>query len=66
LDKKSRHYNTIGQEIKTLVNEVEQAGHYKMVWYGKDMFGRKVGTGIYLYQLKADNFFAVKKMVMIQ
>lgn len=59
-------YNTIGQEIRTLVTENKDAGFYKILWDGRDNSGKKVGTGIYLYQLKAGEFFDVKKMVMIQ
>ena len=61
-----RIYNTIGQEIKTLVEEEKDAGFYKILWDGTDNSGKKVGTGIYLYQLKAGDFHDVKKMLMIQ
>lgn len=59
-------YNTVGQEIKTLIDEKREAGFYQISWDGKDNSGKKVGTGIYIYQLKAEEFVAVKKMVMIQ
>lgn len=58
-------YNTLGQEIKTLVNENKGPGRYNISWDGTDNKGRKVGTGIYLYQLKAAHFQDVKKMLMI-
>ncbi len=59
-------YNTVGQEVKTLVNEKRDAGFYQISWDGIDNLGNKVGSGIYLYQLKAEEFIASKKMVMIQ
>jgi len=59
-------YNTVGQEVKTLINEKRNAGSYQIIWDGKDNSGQNVGTGIYIYQLKADEFVAVRKMVMIQ
>ena len=59
-------YNTIGQSIRTLYDGQQNAGVYELIWDGKDNSGRKVGSGIYLYQLKVDDFVSVKKMVMIQ
>ncbi|HEX9974157.1 MAG TPA: FlgD immunoglobulin-like domain containing protein, partial [bacterium] len=59
-------YNPLGQEIRTLVDEQRSAGYHEIKWDGKDNSSTKVGTGIYIYQLKADDFVAVKKMIMIQ
>jgi len=59
-------FNTIGQEIRTLFDGERNAGYHQIIWDGKDNLGRKVGTGIYLYQLKSHDFIAVKKMIMIQ
>ncbi len=59
-------FNTVGQEIRTLIDEKIDAGYHQISWDGKDNSGKKVGTGIYIYQLKADEFVAVRKMVMIQ
>lgn len=59
-------YNTIGQEIRTLIDGEQQAGYHQITWDGKDNSGKPVGTGIYLYQLKAENFWAIRKMMLIQ
>ncbi len=59
-------YNTLGQEIRTLIHGEQQAGYHQIVWDGRDNSGQKVGTGIYLYQMRAGEFGALKKMVLIQ
>lgn len=59
-------FNTVGQEVKTLVTEKRSAGYHQVSWDGKDNSGKKAGTGIYIYQLQAEDFVAARKMVMFQ
>ncbi len=59
-------YNLKGQEIKTLVDEFHEAGLKSVVWNGSDDQGRKVASGIYVYQLTAGQFSMTKKMLLLQ
>lgn len=59
-------FNTLGQEIRTLINENRSAGYHQVIWDGKDNLGRMVSTGTYLYQMKTEDFIDVKKMILIQ
>lgn len=59
-------YNTLGQEIRTMFDGEQPAGFYQFRWDGYDHLGFKVGSGIYICQLKTDRDVAVKKMVVIQ
>ncbi|MGE5498474.1 MAG: FlgD immunoglobulin-like domain containing protein [Syntrophothermus sp.] len=60
-------YNSLGQEIARLINGSSQnSGRYSVTWNGKDSFGRSVSSGIYFYQLKANNTLITKKMQMIK
>ncbi|MFZ4621871.1 MAG: FlgD immunoglobulin-like domain containing protein, partial [Bacteroidota bacterium] len=64
-------YNMLGQVVRTLVNEVQSAGYYSMVWNGSDESDRKVSTGVYIYRIEAygpqnKRFTEVKKMLMIK
>ncbi len=55
-------YNSLGQEVKTLVNESQKAGvQYTAVWDGTDRNGKVVSSGVYYYKLKTDSGFEVKK-----
>jgi len=54
-------YNVAGQEIKTLVNEGQEAGYHECVWDGKD-----VASGIYFYRLQAGDFVQTRKMVVLK
>jgi sugar lactone lactonase YvrE len=49
-------YDVLGNEIATLVNEEKPAGEYEV-----EFDGSVLTSGIYFYQLAANNFFASKK-----
>lgn len=59
-------YNVTGQKIRTIVSEEKQPGTYSVKWDGRNDFGRKVSSGIYLYRLQADNFIDTKKMILLK
>lgn len=59
-------FNLIGQKIATLRSEWMVAGRHRVTWNGRDDLGRELSSGVYLYVLKADRFFAQKKMVLLQ
>ena len=59
-------YNILGRRVRTLLNEEKLPGHYKVTWDGKDEKGNEVGSGVYLYKLKAGEYEQVKKMVLLK
>jgi len=59
-------FDVLGKEIKSLVNEIKDAGTYKVTWDGTNNNGKTVSTGIYYYMLKSNNFVDVKKMVLLK
>jgi len=63
-------FNLMGQHVKTLVNEKQTAGKYKVFWNGKDEQGIEVTSGVYFYRLNIEdkdfiNTFT-RKMVKLQ
>jgi hypothetical protein len=56
-----RVYTILGQEVTTLVDEVQQAGQKSVRW---DAGG--VAGGIYLYRLKAGGFSETREMLLIR
>ncbi len=61
-----RIYNTLGQEIRTLLDSEYSAGSHNVGWDGKDNHSRPVASGIYLYKLQAGGFSQVRKMSLIR
>ena len=54
-------FNTLGEELETLVNEEKSAGSYEIIWTSKQL-----PSGVYLYQLKAGNYINTKKMILLK
>jgi hypothetical protein len=59
-------YNTLGQLVKTLVDDYKTTGEYSVVWDGKDNFGQAVPSGNYFYQIKMGEFISAKKMILLK
>jgi len=58
-------YNTLGQEVATLVNASKKVGYHQILWNGRQADGKAVASGIYFYKLKAGNFVKIKKMLIM-
>ncbi len=54
-------YDILGNKIKTLVNDVKQPGRYEISW---DASG--VSSGVYIYQLRVNEFITSKKMILLK
>jgi len=61
-----RIFNTLGQEIRTLVDSPYAAGFHSVRWDAKDNKGNAVSSGIYLYQLQAGRFSQIRKMTLLR
>ncbi len=59
-------YNTMGQEIVRLVDRLMPAGTHEVRWNGCTSDGAKVPSGMYLYQFRAGDFSATKKMILME
>jgi membrane-bound inhibitor of C-type lysozyme len=59
-------FNLRGELVKTLVDGTRAANRYQVVWNGENESGAKVAAGIYLYQLKTDNYSQIKRMIFIK
>ena len=59
-------YNILGQEVRRLVDEPKEPGHYKTTWDGKDNFGKELTSGVYFYRLKAGSFVKTKKLMLLK
>jgi hypothetical protein len=60
-------FNINGQLINTLKSEKGQKGkEYSVIWDAKNLFGHKVPSGLYLYQLETAGGSLSKKMLLIK
>ncbi|MBN1153339.1 T9SS type A sorting domain-containing protein [candidate division KSB1 bacterium] len=59
-------YNSVGHQIRSLVNQHHSAGKYAARWNGKDDLGNDTPSGVYLYHIKTNKFSDSKKMLLIK
>ncbi len=59
-------FNTRGEEVRSLVDELKNAGVHTVTWDGRDNFGNKVSSGVYVYRLEAGQFTCTRKMAMLK
>ncbi|MEO8167680.1 MAG: FlgD immunoglobulin-like domain containing protein, partial [bacterium] len=58
--------NILGEVVATLSAGRQETGYHKVVWDGVDRRGTNAATGVYLLRMKAGNFTAVQKMLLIR
>ncbi len=54
-------YNILGQEVQTLVNEVQNAGMHQVVFDAS-----RIASGMYFYRVSAGNNVTTKKMMLVK
>jgi subtilisin-like proprotein convertase family protein len=61
-----RLYNTLGQEVRTLVSGPATAGEHRTVWDGRDAHGMDAATGMYLVRLEVAGRLATGKLLLLR
>ncbi len=59
-------YNAVGESVKTMIARQQEAGYYEVTWDATNDAGQRVTSGVYFYRLKAGDYQAVKKMVLLR
>jgi len=54
-------YNTLGEEVTTLVSDMLSAGSYDYEWDASNL-----ASGVYLYRLQAGDYVETRKMVLMR
>jgi predicted outer membrane repeat protein len=65
-----RIYDLLGREVTTLVNDKQEAKHYKVIWDAKDRSGNDIPSGMYLYRIVAKSgdrtFVKTRKLLLMR
>jgi hypothetical protein len=59
-------FDVTGRLIRTLVDQPQEAGIYRVMWGGREGGGRLVSTGVYFYRLTAGKFSQTRRMVLLK
>ncbi|MDP3149110.1 MAG: phospholipase D-like domain-containing protein [Ignavibacteria bacterium] len=54
-------YNMLGQKVLTLVNEFQNTGNHQVKFDAS-----RLASGVYIYRIKANNFSASKKLLLLK
>jgi hypothetical protein len=59
-------YNLLGRQVRTLLNQTQDAGYRSVIWNATNDYGKPVSAGVYLYQIQAGEFVQTRKMVLLK
>jgi len=59
-------YDMLGRQVKTLMDQTQDAGYKSLIWDATNNYGKPVSAGIYLYQIQAGEYMQTKKMVLLK
>lgn len=59
-------YNMLGQEVRSLVNEIKPAGVHQVAWDGRDNQGFMLSSGMYFYKLEVSEQSQIRRLVLMK
>jgi hypothetical protein len=61
-----RVYTALGEEVATLVDEIQEAGWYTVEFGGGKIGGETLASGLYLYRLETGSSVLTRKMLLLK
>jgi len=65
-DVQIRIYNLLGKVVRTLVNSQQSPGEYELNWDSKDDQNRLVAGGIFIVEMRANEFIKRQKITLLK
>ena len=59
-------YDLLGRQVRTLLNQTQDAGYRSVIWNATNDYGKPVSAGVYLYKIQAGEFVQTRKMVLLK
>ena len=59
-------YNTLGQPVRTLVNQFQPAGSYQVRWNARDQRGTALAAGVYLVRLHYPGGEQTRRLLLLK
>jgi carboxypeptidase T len=59
-------FDSLGKEVRTLLNQTKSAGQHVLLWNGKNNDGHLVSSGVYFYTMKSGDFMSSKKLLLLR
>ena len=61
-----RIHNLMGEEVDTVIDDIQEAGSHRVLWYGTNHFKEPLPSGIYYYTLRNGEFRTTRKMILLR
>lgn len=59
-------YSSLGQLVRTLIDEEKSAGARQIEWDGKNVRGHALASGVYYYRLQVGDFVNTRRMILLK
>lgn len=59
-------FNSKGQKVRTLLNQIMDAGNHTITWNGTDDRNMTVTSGVYMLRMTSNNYSSVRKMILMK
>jgi PKD repeat protein len=59
-------YDVCGRCVRTLVEKEMHAGYHEAIWDGKDHDGKLAASGVYIFDIRVNDFVSEKKMILLR
>jgi hypothetical protein len=58
--------NARGELVQSLIQSQQPAGHYSIIWSGRDQYGNPAASGLYFCRLECAGFVSTQKMLLVR
>ena len=59
-------YNILGQKVRTLLSDWQEAGFQRIAWHGLDDANRQMASGVYLIRVTTSGLLRTRQVVLIR
>ena len=59
-------HDLLGREVRNLVDSRLEPGYYEAVWDSRNSAGQRVPSGVYIVRMEAEDFRAVRKLMLMR
>ena len=59
-------YSLLGEKVATLVDQSRDPGYYFVNWDSRNDLGAPVAAGMYIYQIRTENFVKSRKLILLK
>jgi hypothetical protein len=59
-------YNILGQKVRTLLSDWQEAGFQRIAWHGLDDANRQMASGVYLIRVTTSGLLRTRKVMLIR